>query len=150
MTIDFPVTREWIIAGNAIFTVYNGKGEHYTYKVKRKDSDNPVRPPVWFVSVLTGPDNFEDYTYLGCLNVTSGAIRLTRASRLSPESKPVKVIEWALRIVWAAGAFPEGYGIKGEGRCGRCGRRLTHPDGVADNGYRRGFGPECWNKICGA
>lgn len=149
MAVDFPVTKDWVTAGKAIFTVYNGKGDHYTYQVKRKDSDDPVRPPVWFVSLLTGPDNYDDYTYLGCLNAGTGAIRLTRASRLPANSTPVAVVNWALRIVWAGGNFPSGYGIKGEGRCGRCGHKLTHPDGVADDGYRRGFGPHCWAKICG-
>ena len=149
MTIDFPVTKDWVVAGKAIFTVFNGNGEHYTYQVKRKDNDDPVRPPVWFVSLLTGPDNYDDYTYLGCLDHTTGNLRITRASRMLAQSKPVKVFGWALPIVWAGGPFPSGYGIKGEGRCGRCGRKLTHPDGITDDGYRRGFGPECYDKITG-
>jgi len=149
MTIDFSVTKDWILAGKAIFTVYNGKGDHYTYRVKRKDSDNPVKRPMWFISLLTGPDNYDDYTYLGVCNVATGAIRLTRASRLRQDSKPVKVVDWALRLVWAGKDFPPGYSIKGEGRCGRCGRRLTKPEGISDDGYRKGYGPICWSKVCG-
>jgi hypothetical protein len=149
MTVDFNVTKDWILAGNAIFTVYNGKGKHYTYRVKCKKDEKGIRPPVWFVSLLTGPDNYDDYTYLGCLNHATGAIRITRASRMTKQSTPVRVVEWALRILFVNGILPPGYGIKGEGRCGRCGRKLTHPDGVSDEGYRKGFGPECFSKITG-
>ena len=149
MANDFPVTVDWIIAGKAIFTIYNGDGEHYTYKVSRKDNDASGRPPVWFVSLLTGSDNHDDYTYLGMLSSVTGKFHTTRASRMSATSTPVKVISWALQYVWGGWNMPHGYGIKGEGRCGRCGRRLTHPDGVADDGYRLGYGPHCWAKICG-
>jgi len=147
VTVDFPVTKDWVVAGKAIFTIYNGKGDHYTYQVKCKRDEDSVRPPVWFVSLLTGPDNYDDYTYLGCLNAQSGAIRLTRASRLRADSTPVKVVDWALRLVWAGKDFPPGYGIKGAGRCGRCGRRLTKPEGISDDGYRKGYGPICWEVI---
>jgi hypothetical protein len=146
MTIDFPVTKDWILAGKAIFTIYNGNGEHYTYQVKRIHT---ALQRGWFVSLLTGPDNYDDYTYLGCLDHTTGNLRITRASKMSMQSKPVKVVGWALTILFSGGTFPPGYGIKGEGRCGRCGRKLTHPDGIADDGYRRGFGPECYAKITG-
>ena len=147
MTNDFPVTKDWVVAGEAIFTIYNAQGEHYTYKVSRKDSEG--RPPVWFVSLLTGPDNCDDYTYLGCLNHITGITYITRRSRMSSTSKPVRVIDWALRRVWGGRDFPDGYGIRGEGRCGRCGRRLTHPDGVTPEGSRLGYGPKCWTKVCG-
>jgi hypothetical protein len=150
MTADFPVTKDWVVAGKAIFTVFNGKGDHYTYQVKRKNNDDSGRLPVWFVSLLTGPDNGSDYTYLGCLSSVTGTFRTTRASRMTSESIPVQVFSWAMRIIWSGintTNFPAGYGIKGEGRCGRCGRRLTHPNGIAYDGYRRGFGPECYSKL---
>jgi hypothetical protein len=144
--VGFKVTKEWVMAGKAIFTVSNGKGEHYTFKVTKKDNDAP-RPPVWFVSLLTGQDNESDYTYVGCLRPTTGNVDLTRASRYNRDSKPYKVIVWAMRILWAGVEFPAGYGCDGEGRCGRCGIKLTHPDGINNAGYRLGYGPTCWAKI---
>jgi len=143
---EFEITKQWVTAGNAIFTVANGKGDHCTYRVSKVKKDE-AKPPVWFVNLLTGPDNESDYTYLGMLDPLTGEVRLTRASKMSDGSQAVRVLRWAMKIVFGGQALPEGYSISGEGRCGRCGRTLTHPDGVADAGYRFGFGPVCWDKI---
>ena len=140
----FTITPDWIMAGKAIFTVSNGQGRHYTYAVKRvKDK------AVWFVSLLTGPDNVSDYTYIGCLLPHVGGVRLTRASRFTESSIPYRVVNWALKRLWSNTPLPKGYSLNGEGRCGRCGRRLTHPNGVEDNGYRFGYGPVCFSKMQG-
>lgn len=145
----FTITPDWIMAGKAIFTVSNGQGEHYTYSVKRGKDNGDGRPAVWFVSLLTGPDNMSDYTYVGCLLPRTGGVRLTRASRLTESSTPYRVVDWALKRLWAGIPLPEGYSLNGEGRCGCCGRRLTHPDGVDDAGYRLGYGPTCYAKMRG-
>jgi hypothetical protein len=145
----FVITKEWVMAGKAIFTVSNGKGEHYTYQVKRKENDQKGRPPVWFVSLLTGPDNSSDYSYLGCLRPATGNVDLTRASRMNDTSVPVRVIRWAMRILWSGAVMPDGYSLNGCGRCGRCGRQLTRPEGIDPAGYRFGYGPECFSKIGG-
>lgn len=139
---DFPITPEFVTAGNAIFTVHNDKGDHYTFKVRSKSHDH--YGTTWFVNLLTGPDNESDYTYVGILDKDSGSVRLTKKSKLTDDSKPVKVIRWALKLLWAKKPLPAGYGIHGEGRCGRCGRTLTHPDGISPEGHRFGFGPHCW------
>lgn len=147
---SFKVTKEWVCAGKAIFTVHSASGEHYTYRVSRVDNKGRGYPPAWFVSVLTGQDNENDYTYVGKLRTNSGYTELTRASKFADDSKIVKVIRWALKIVWTDGAeFPAGYGCNGEGRCGRCGRTLTRPEGVDPAGYRFGYGPECFRIING-
>lgn len=143
----FTLTKDWLTAGDARFTVHNNSGDHYTYRIRKLDDGWRRGPrPRWFVSVLTAPDN---YTYLGCLNPTNGKVSITCASQFTTDSRAARVINWALRLVWTGTTFPDGYGLCGEGRCGRCGRPLTHPDGVADDGYRHGFGPECWKHICG-
>lgn len=146
-TLDFKVQPEWVMAGKAFFTVSNGRGDHYTYKVAKKENEGQL--PIWFVSLLSGPDNGSDYTYVGVLNMATGAVRLTGASRFTLTSTPYRVVDWSLKRLWTDTPLPEGYSIDGEGRCGRCGRRLTHPDGVADNGYRLGYGPECYDKMNG-
>lgn len=137
------LTKEFILAGKAIFTVSNGKGEHYTFRVKRKDNDAP-RLPVYFVSLLTGPDNTRDYSYMGVLSEYTGLTRLTNASKMTDSATSFRVINWALKKVWAGESLPEGYEIHHEGYCGRCGRMLTTPESVA-----AGFGPECIQKLCG-
>jgi hypothetical protein len=72
------VSKAFITAGRAVFTVSNPAGERYTYRVQKSGDES--RPAAWFVSLLTGPDNRHDYTYLGMLNPADGAVRLTRAS----------------------------------------------------------------------
>lgn len=138
------IGRDFILGGKAIFTVSNPTGERYTFKVNRKDAE-PGSPygdqPTFFVKLLTGPDNGSDYTYLGLLT-EGGAVKLTRASRFTDETKPVKVIRWAAGLVFAGRDLPAGYAIHHEGRCGRCGRRLTVPESVES-----GFGPECAGRL---
>ncbi len=145
----FKITAQWVLAGKAIFTVHNDKGEHYTFRVSKKEDENSVRPPVWFINVLAGPDNLNDYQYLGMVVPNTLNVRLTKASRFREDSTIVKVVRWALGKVAAGADFPAGYGINGCGRCGRCGITLTRPEGIDPAGYRFGFGPTCWAKMQG-
>jgi len=131
------ITRDFITAGKASFTVSNGKGERYTFRVTHKEASGTY-PATWFVALLTGPDNTSDYTYMGMLNPTEGTVRLTRNSKFAEDSTPVRVIRWALGIVWNSKEFPSGYKLQHEGKCGRCGRMLTVPESIES-----GIGPEC-------
>lgn len=135
------ITSQFVLAGKAIFTVHNDKNEHFTYKVTKAKNGN-----LWFASFLTGPDNESNYSYLGVIK-ENGEFRTTAKSRMDFNSKPVKVLCWVLRLVWNESVVPEGYGINHAGRCGRCGRTLTRPEGIDPEGYRLGFGPECWSKM---
>jgi len=144
----FTVTKQFVTAGKAIFTVHNNQNKHYTFKVSFKEGENGY-PDCYFVSLLTGGDNQHDYTYLGMLNPDTGNVKLTRASKFNNESKAVRVIRWAVRLIWDGKDFPQGYGCHGEGRCGRCGRPLTAEPGVNPEGERFGFGPSCWAKMQG-
>lgn len=139
------VTKTFVLGGRAVFTVHNPTGQHYTYRVVLKQEG--TRPGVFFVNLLTGPENTTDFTYLGILDPSGPGIRLTNKSKLRADSTPVRVLVWALRQIWAEREIPTGYGINHEGRCGRCGRVLTRPEGVDQGGYRFGFGPECWGKV---
>jgi hypothetical protein len=139
-----PTFKQFVLSGKAIFTVHNNKGEHYTYRVFKTD-EKGTWGVKWFVSLLTGPNNMVDYQYIGTLDSMTGTVRSTRASVIAADSLPMKVINWALcRIVWQnkIDKLPEGYGIKHEGRCGRCGRVLTTPQSI-----EYGIGPECLGKM---
>jgi hypothetical protein len=120
-------------AGHAIFTVSNDNGDHYTYRVSKPDSKKP-----FFVSLLTGPDNLSDYTYLGTYNPIDHRLYITKASKMHIDSTPVRVFMWAVQRVVSGQALPPGYAIYHEGRCCRCGRRLTTPESI-----EAGIGPEC-------
>ena len=150
-TTQIQITEKFVLAGNATFTVANGKGEHYTFKVKKVVADN--KQVFFFVGLLSGPDNDSSYTYLGMLKFGLDhfcpTVKMTKASKMKEDSKPVKVLAWAINKIWAEEELPAGYSINAAGKCGRCGHTLTHPDGVADDGYRLGFGPDCWEILKG-
>ena len=125
----------FILAGNATFTLRSLKtGSRYTYKVRQADDK-----PLWFVNLLTGPDNNSDYTYLGL--VSDNTFRLTKKSQMTDDSVPVVAFRWFLgKLVQQT--IPEQVELWHAGRCGRCGRTLTVPESVES-----GFGPECVTKI---
>lgn len=125
----------FVLGGNATFTVVSKvTGTRYTYKVTiapRKEGYDPVH----FVSLLAGPDNENDFQYLGLLN-NCISYRTTSKSRMVG-SRPQLAFAW----LWDKlmhGHMPANVEVWHEGRCGRCGRKLTVPSSVAS-----GFGPEC-------
>lgn len=154
MTNGINISIDFVLAGNATFTVENPKGEHYTYRVRAKEFsgnavENTAEPAtLFFASLLTGPDNESDYTYIGRVvpvPFNAPVVKLTAKSRLTIESKPVAVLNWALQVLAGKRGLPAGYRIRHEGRCGRCGRTLTVPESLD-----HGIGPECYAKIHGS
>ena len=135
------INREFVLAGKAIFSVKNDKGQHYTFKIIHQKGNDQF-PPVWFIFLLTGPDNTSDYTYMGKIDAETGKVILTAKSKYSADSLPVKVADFGLRIIYGKQALPAGYGINHEGYCGRCARLLTVPESVES-----GIGPECAKKM---
>jgi len=133
--------KNFLTAGKAIFTVSNPTGTRYTFKVS-KPRDKEDCP--FFVSLLTGPDNWANYTYMG-IYVKQGenfVLKLTAKSRYTDDTLPVKVFRWVSNVLQANQDLPTGYTIHHEGKCGRCGRRLTVPESI-----ETGFGPECAGKV---
>ncbi len=124
--------------GKAIFTVYNDKGERYTYKITRKEDIYIPSKWVYFVYLLTGADNNKAYTYMGIYKPYDIDVKLTTKSNYNRDSKPVQVFLWAIDAVNAGKKVPEGYGIIHEGKCCACGRRLTTPQSIKD-----GIGSHC-------
>jgi len=132
--------KDFLLGGHAIFTVSNPVGEYYTYRINAVEGNNKrVR---YFVALLTGPDNTSDYTYLGALNSLDGSVVLTKASKYKADSKPYRVINWLVGLIWEGKDLPSGYSIAHIGRCAACGRPLTTPDSLES-----GFGPICREKI---
>lgn len=132
------IGREFILAGNAIFTASNPQGQRYTYRVRAwSPKDDPSRV-VRFVDWLTGPDNTADYQYLGVLEVDTARLKHTPKSGAGADSLVFRVGAWAIRCLFGVRPIPLGYTIQHAGRCGRCGRLLTVPESID-----RGIGPEC-------
>jgi hypothetical protein len=174
------------LAGDAIFTMVrpqvtliDGEREsinpekRFTYRIQRakpKDGEeaDPLRP--WFVKVLSGPNNTQDYHYLGTIFPSKWAAgmdyRHGRKSRVAEDAPSSKGIAWFIRhlnklIVLRAeleGADMfrkpeiEASILKVEstlnkllyyhqGKCGRCARKLTVPESIIN-----GIGPVCAEK----
>ncbi len=134
------LTKEFFTAGNAIFTVTSVTGEYYTYLIRKIETSSRY-PEAYFVYLLTGPDNTADYTYLGVVNKQTGDVRTTTKSKFNSQSKCVRVIDWALNLIWNDKQLPAGYSVRHIGKCGRCGRPLTCPQSLDT-----GLGPVCSEK----
>ena len=126
-----------MLAGNAGVTAENPQtGGRFTYRIRRGGQAAPT--PIWFVSVLTGPDNTRDYDYIGTIFGRDGMpFRLTRGSLLGADAPSVAAFAWLWERV-AVGRSVAPALLHHEGRCGRCGRALTVPTSI-----EAGFGPEC-------
>ncbi len=146
------IAKEFVIAGRAIFTLsvpapfvaeHPECSDRYTFQVKRKPATDRW-PESWFINLLTGPDNSRDYSPLGRMNPETGAMRLVRSTQMNDRSWSVKLVRRVLACVFeVANAKPEdilraGFELRHEGRCGRCGRRLTVPESIDI-----GLGPTC-------
>lgn len=133
------------LAGNAYFTIKSLKsGDHFTYRVAQcEDKLN-----LWFVSVLTGSDNNSNYTYIGTIRSAQATVRGDavfahgRKSKIGIDAPSVKAFTWTWRYLIEMGMIPEKLEVRHEGRCGRCGKRLTVPESID-----RGIGPDCASKM---
>ena len=132
-------TKAFILAGNATFTVSNPQtGNRFTYKVRKKEVEEGKE--LHFVSVLTGCDNENDFHFLGTI-FEGRTFRHGRKSRIGINAPSHRAFEWTFNRVMSD-ADMKGVEIHHEGKCGRCGRKLTVPESIES-----GFGPECFGLI---
>ncbi len=136
--------KNFFFGGNATFTVESLKsGEHKTFKI-RKGKVSPMYPVAsYFVSLLSGPDNENSFSYIGIVNPETGNLRLTKNSKRNEGSPDVVVFNWVMKHLFTDGIYPNAK-VHHEGKCGCCGRKLTVPESI-----ERGIGPECWSKLGG-
>ena len=133
-------TVRFMLAGNAHVTFQSLKTDvRYTYRVvAAKDSTSSVSH---FVHVLTGPDSYE---YLGCI-YGSRSWGHGRKSRIAPGAASAKAFAWCWARLAIDHRMPGTLAVYHEGRCGKCGRRLTTPESI-----QTGLGPVCGSKMGGA
>ena len=130
---------DFIFAGRATVTIVSGRtGKRYTYKVaKAKDSDS-----MFFVSAMIGSDNETDFAYLGFIKrpYRAAPCVLMAGKKGKPDDVRFKgfayVLERACRDEMPGDAI-----VYHEGKCCRCGRKLTTPESISS-----GIGPECAKK----
>jgi hypothetical protein len=132
---DLAAIREFTFAGNARLTLVSRKtGARFTYRIAKAKplGDGVAR---YFVSVLNGPENTTDYTYLGFFRRSE--YEHGNRSKIDCGAPCALAFSWFARKMWSAEIL-EQVEVWHEGRCGRCNRVLTVPESIA-----RGIGPEC-------
>lgn len=124
--------KNYVLAGNAIFTLVSKvSGVRFTFRVKAASKNN-----VYFVSVLTGANNQSDYTYMCTIfNKTSSV--WTSKSKINMKAPSALAWTWFWNC-FQKNVLPNTFEFWHEGRCGRCGRRLTTPESI-----KNGIGPIC-------
>ncbi|MDP3774543.1 MAG: DUF6011 domain-containing protein [Gemmatimonadales bacterium] len=135
---DTSAIRDFLFAGRAVFTIESAKTRAwYTYRVRAGKKDRGYASPRWFVDVLTGPSNTDNFTYMASLD-ERGNLYPARGKEKAPS---ILALGWFLRQLDGK-SLPPSVTFHHEGRCGRCGRTLTTPDSTAS-----GLGPECRAKM---
>ena len=149
------VTAKKNSTGSAVFTLVSGKtGTRFTYRVTSpKKTREDAKGKTLFVSVLTGSDNTNDYSYTGTLWQPEDGrpfyFRHTKGSKVTAAAPSAQ----AFTFFWKEANKPAGFRAANlldkvefwhEGKCGRCNRRLTDPSSIAS-----GFGPECITHVGG-
>jgi hypothetical protein len=130
--------RRFVLGGKSTFTVQNkDTGNRFTYRVKFA-SDK--KDPLYFVGLLSGPDNSHDYSYIGIIH--RDAFRRTGKSEVTANAKSFQAFSWLWGKIHRKERLPKQVEVYHEGRCGRCGRKLTVPTSIAS-----GFGPDCVNRV---
>ena len=138
----------FMVGGNAYFTLENVKTGHYfTYRVRapkeeQADGKKVLRDDIYFCHLLTGPDNSNSYTYIGYMKYlpSDNTLGFTWGNK-SPILKTAPAVDVLTRYVndfVRLGKLPKGIEFWHEGKCCRCGRKLTVPESIEN-----GIGPEC-------
>lgn len=126
--------RDYMLAGLAKVTVVSKRsGDRFTYRINKKDLDDGRF--LHFVAVLTGPDNQENYEFLGTI-FGGKDYRHGQKSPIAPNAPSAKAFRW----VWEHLDSQE-FELWHSGVCSRCHRELTDPESIA-----RGLGPVCAEK----
>lgn len=138
--------RRFVEGGNATLTIVSKKTEkRFTIKVAAPGHQRKkpaAERDILFISYLNGSDNEADYEYLGQIYPSRQySYHHGRKARASREAPIAKAVSWFMGQVFGNGAQLEQVEVFHEGRCARCGRKLTVPSSIAS-----GFGPECEGK----
>ncbi len=127
--LDTTKALDFIFAGKSIFTCKNVETENrFTYRVGKHKTDE-----IYFVSVLTSPDI---YTFVGTIRKDTNYKHSVK-STVGQSAQSVAVFDYIVRSL-RVDKLPKIVQIWHEGKCGKCGRRLTVPESIES-----GIGPHC-------
>lgn len=127
----------FLFAGNSTITLRSVQSlTRFTYRVRKPE--NQQGSVEFFVSLLNGPDNESNYSYLGHIFKDSRAYCHGRKSKIGVDAPSARAFEWFYKVVIETKTLSPKVEVWHEGRCGRCNRKLTVPTSIAS-----GIGPEC-------
>lgn len=130
--------KQFIYAGKSFFTIRNTEtGNRFTFKID-KAKDNPVH----FVSFLWGSDNESNYQFFGTIFDQKTYYFTKKKTKIKEDAMVALAFKWFFEVLNSNSEFPEKIQIWHEGKCCRCGRKLTVPESIAD-----GIGKECAKKV---
>lgn len=133
--------RRFLLAGNATVTLVSKRtGKRFTYKIRRSQADDFLSRPKHFVRLLTGSCNETGFEFLGVIKYEKIWIH-SHTSRVTAEAPGARAWKWFWYTLLQGRVHPE-LEVWHEGKCGRCGRKLTVPSSIAN-----GIGPECQQQM---
>lgn len=143
--------RRYLLAGSAVFTLVSLKtNQRKTFRVEANEDG------AFFVSLLVGPSNTDDFKYLCFLyptrdtNADPVPFFKLKANRDGWGEEAFRTFDWLLRRLNATRNIkPQFFEAENKlfntqaefwhsGRCSKCSRQLTDPESIA-----RGLGPIC-------
>ena len=126
--VDDEAIKQFALAGKSTFTIKSVKtGVHFTYYIQANCDRR-----VWFVKGLVD----SNYKYFG--TIFHNGFRQTAKSKLTADTTIVKAFRWFWKHLHLKHSLPIELEVYHEGKCGRCGRKLTVPESL-DSWY----GPVC-------
>jgi len=148
---SMETTIERMALPNGTFTLTNGNGEHRTLRIRTQKDDAKFAPGSRLISLLTGPDNYMNYTNFGFVNghgkVKVWASKLRQNKHGEPSSTE-HFFEKIAHMLWAMANAPgnntyeeRGCELKQSRKCVICNRKLTDPTSID-----MGTGPICRGK----
>lgn len=129
---------------NGTWTVRNRRtGEHRTFRIKTQRDDAKFAPGMRVLSLLTGPNNEQDFTGIAFIDDTGVKVW---SKRRGTQFEQLAQMFWLVALdlpaphPWSEGRMQDEnhYEFMGEARCVRCNRKLTEPVSI-----ETGIGPEC-------
>ena len=132
---DLVNIRDFILAGNSTFTLRSKKtATRYTFKVTKRAGDSHF----FFVGILSAPNNEDGYACVG----TISDFTKFKPSKLGIEKYSgalrAFIWFWQMTILGNSAILLNKIEFFHEGRCCKCGRKLTVPESIV-----AGIGPEC-------
>lgn len=126
--------KNYITARQPVFTLV-GQSDRYTYRMKQCED----RGNFWFMYSLCGPDNTQNYRYIGCMYINvENKFRFKNFPK--NDGPAARAARWFVNRINIDRPMKTCQFLH-SGKCSRCGRLLTTPESI-----QKGLGPVCASK----